>query len=71
MCEWDNVAGYIPGRERNFDAWVTQRYLEVLAADKARVHVDWTERHRAALFKVKIQILHSNTSSSQRCISWG
>lgn len=37
------------------------RYLKILAADKACVHVDWTERHRATLFKVKIQILHSKT----------
>ena len=38
-----------------------RRYLEVFAADQACIDIDGAQRHRAALFKIKVQILQRHT----------
>jgi hypothetical protein len=40
--------------------------LEVLAAHQARVHVDRAQRHRAALFKVEVQVLRARARGAVR-----
>lgn len=36
--------------------------LEVLAANQAGIHIDRTERHRAALLKIEVQVLRRKRS---------